>query len=119
MQEQPLHFKTIAEVASLIETKQLSPVELTEAILGRIESVDGQYKSYATVMADQAMASARAAETEILEGRYSGPLHGVPIAVKDLCFTKGTGPWAAPRCCGTMCRTSTPPWWRNCDRPAP
>jgi amidase len=89
MQEQPLHFKTIAEVASLIETKQLSPVELTEAILGRIESVDGQYKSYATVMADQAMASARAAETEILAGRYSGPLHGVPIAVKDLCFTKG------------------------------
>ena len=89
MQEQPLHFKTIAEVASLIETKQLSPVELTEAILGRIESVDGQHKSYATVMADQAMASARAAETEILAGRYSGPLHGVPIAVKDLCFTKG------------------------------
>ena len=61
MQETPLHFKTISEVAGLIETKQLSPVELTEAILGRIGSIDSRYKSYATVMADQAMASARAA----------------------------------------------------------
>ena len=59
MQETPLHFKTISEVASLIETKQISPVELTEAMLGRIDSLDGRYKSYATVMADQAMASAR------------------------------------------------------------
>ena len=89
MQETPLHFKTISEVAGLIETKQLSPVELTEAILGRIGSIDSRYKSYATVMADQAMASALAAETEITAGRYLGPLHGVPIAVKDLCFTKG------------------------------
>ncbi|MCH8229795.1 MAG: Asp-tRNA(Asn)/Glu-tRNA(Gln) amidotransferase subunit GatA [Chloroflexi bacterium] len=89
MQETPLHFKTISEVAGLIQTKQLSPVELAEAILGRIGSIDSRYKSYATVMADQAMASARAAETEITAGRYLGPLHGVPIAVKDLCFTKG------------------------------
>ena len=89
MEETPLHFKTISEVASLIETKQLSPVELTETMLRRIDSVDGQYKSYATVMADRAMASALAAETAIAAGNYSGPLHGVPIAVKDLCFTKG------------------------------
>ena len=91
MQAAPLHFKTISEVASLIETKQISPVELTEAMLGRIDSLDGRYKSYATVMADQAMASARAAETAITAGRYAGPVHGVPIAVKDLCFTKGEG----------------------------
>ena len=89
MQETPLHFKTISQVANLIEAKQLSPVELTEALLARIDALDGRYLSYATVMADQAMASARAAETAISEGNYLGPLHGVPIAVKDLCFTKG------------------------------
>jgi amidase len=89
MPDTPLHFKTVSEVAALIESKELSPVELTEAMINRIESLDGQYKSYATVMADHAKASAQAAEKEILAGRYLGPLHGVPIAVKDLCFTKG------------------------------
>ncbi len=89
MQESPLHFKTISQVASLIESKQLSPAELTEAMLARIDAIDGIYKSYATVMADQAMASAREAESAVGSGNYKGPLHGVPIAVKDLCFTSG------------------------------
>jgi amidase len=89
MQEAPLHFRTITQVASLIESKQLSPVELTKTLLARIETIDGNYLSYATVMADQAMASARAAESAISSGNYLGPLHGVPIAVKDLCFTTG------------------------------
>ena len=89
MQETPLHFKTITQVASLIESKQLSPVELTEAMLARIDTLDGGYLSYATVMADAATTSARAAEAAISAGDYLGPLHGVPIAVKDLCFTTG------------------------------
>ena len=89
MHDTPIHFKTLSEVASLIESKQLSPVELAESILKRIESLDGQFKSYATVMTDHAMASAQAAEKEITAGRYLGQLHGVPIAVKDLCYTKG------------------------------
>ena len=89
MQEAPLHYKTISQLASLIEAKDLSPVELTESMLARIDAVDGQYLSYATLMADQAMESARAAETAISAGNYLGPLHGVPVAVKDLCFTKG------------------------------
>jgi amidase len=89
MKDAPLHYKTVSQVASLIEAKELSPVELTEVMLARIDAVDGQYLSYATVMANQAMESARAAETAISAGNYLGPLHGVPIAVKDLCFTKG------------------------------
>ena len=84
-----LHYHTITELAPLIESKALSPVEVTEAILRRIEAVDGRLRSYATVMAEQAMAQARAAEREILAGAYRGPLHGVPVAVKDLCFTTG------------------------------
>ena len=89
MRETPLHFRTITEIAEEIATKQLSPVDVTAAMLQRIDQLDGQLKSYATVTGDQAMAAAQAAEREINAGTYRGPLHGVPIAVKDLCFTKG------------------------------
>ena len=89
MRETLLHFRTITEISEDIAAKQLSPVEVTAAMLQRIEEFDGQLKSYATVMADAAMAAAQKAEQEINAGTYRGPLHGVPIAVKDLCFTKG------------------------------
>ena len=83
MSGSPLYFLTISELAGLIREKQVSPVEVTEAILSRIEALDGRYSSYATVMADHAMDSAQRAENEIAAGRYLGPLHGVPVAVKD------------------------------------
>ena len=89
MADGSLYFKTITELGGLIESGQLSPVEATRAQLARIEELDGQLKTYATVMAESAMAQARNAEAEISGGRYRGPLHGVPIAVKDLCFTTG------------------------------
>ena len=89
MCETPLHFKTITDIAAKIASKQLSPVDVTTAMLQRIDQLDGQLKSYATVTAEQAMVAAQAAEREITAGKYRGPLHGVPIAVKDLCFTKG------------------------------
>jgi amidase len=85
-----LHYKSIREVARLIESKEISPVELTRRMLERIESLDGQLKSYATVTAERALATARQAEQEIVAGNYRGSLHGIPIAVKDLCYTKGT-----------------------------
>ncbi len=89
MNQTPLHYQTITQVADRIATKELSPVDLTTAIFERIEQLDGQLKSYATLMADHAIEAARRAEDEISAGNYRGPLHGVPIAVKDLCFTKG------------------------------
>lgn len=85
----PLHFQSIADVAEQMRTRALSPVELTEHMLARIESVDGRLRAYCTVMSEQARAQAAQAEREIAAGRYLGPLHGVPIAVKDLCFTSG------------------------------
>lgn len=85
---EPLHYQPLTEVARLLETKQLSPVELTRLMLDRIAALDGRLHAYATVMADHAMAAARVAEREIGAGRYRGPLHGVPVAVKDLCYTK-------------------------------
>ena len=89
MPDTPLHYQTIAEVGARLQSREISPVELTQAILDRIKALDGDLKSYATVMTDSAMASARAAEAEIAAGNYRGGLHGVPIAVKDLCFTTG------------------------------
>ena len=84
-----LHYNTIADLAILLEKQEVSPVEVTETILNRIGDLDSRYKSYATVMADHAMQAAKHAEEEIRKGHYKGPLHGVPVAVKDLCFTDG------------------------------
>ena len=89
MSKVPLHFKTITEVSELIKGKHISPVEVTTAILDRIDQLDSNLKSYATVMADHAIMAAQKAEAEITAGTYRGALHGVPVAVKDLCFTKG------------------------------
>ena len=84
-----LCFLTLHELSGRIQSKDVSPVEVAEAILERIERLNPQLNAYITVMADQALADARAAEGEIAAGRYRGPLHGVPIGVKDLCATKG------------------------------
>ena len=89
MSETPLHYMNITELAERIGSGELSPVEVTQAMLDRISRLDGHLKSYATLMADHAMLQARRAEREIADGAYRGPLHGVPIAVKDLCFTSG------------------------------
>ena len=89
MAETPLHFRTITEISEAIASKEVSPVEIAAAMLQRIDKLDGRLKSYATVMADSAMAAAQKAAQEIDAGMSRGPLHGVPIAVKDLCFTKG------------------------------
>ena len=86
---EPLHYLTLQEIGRRIESRGLSPVDLTEQILDRIAAADRHLKSYATVMRDEALAAARAAEQDIRGGRYRGPLHGVPVAVKDLCYTKG------------------------------
>jgi amidase len=84
-----LHYAGLAEVARLIETRKVSPVEVTRQILDRIAAMDGALHSYVTVTAAQALSSAREAEAEIRSGRYRGPLHGIPIGVKDLCYTRG------------------------------
>jgi amidase len=79
----------LQQIARCIASHEVSPVELTKYMLERIDRVDTTLKSYATVMAEQAMAAAQEAEREIQTGRYRGPLHGVPVAVKDVCCTAG------------------------------
>lgn len=86
---EPIHYSSLRDVARRIQSKEISPVELTTRMLDRIATVDPNLKSYATVMREQALEAAKRAEEEIQRGMYRGPLHGVPIAVKDLCYTKG------------------------------
>lgn len=84
-----LAYAIIQDLAPRIAAGELSPVKLTEAQLDRIAATDGRLKSYATVMADSALAEAHRAHDEIARGDYRGPLHGIPVAVKDLCYTAG------------------------------
>jgi Asp-tRNA(Asn)/Glu-tRNA(Gln) amidotransferase A subunit family amidase len=82
-------FLTIAEAAALIDKRELSPVELTESRLSRIEWLDGKLHSFIRVLREPALAAARAAEAEIMGGKRRGPLHGIPIGLKDIYETKG------------------------------
>ena len=88
MPTRDLHYCELVEVGRLIQKRELSAVEATEAQLDRIARLDDGLKSYAHVMASSALEQARSADKEIANGRVRGPLHGVPIAVKDLCWTR-------------------------------
>lgn len=84
-----LEFAPIAELAPLIRRGELSPLELTEVYLARIERYDPMLNAYLAVTAERARAQARAAEAQIAAGTYLGPLHGIPLAVKDLVDVAG------------------------------
>jgi aspartyl-tRNA(Asn)/glutamyl-tRNA(Gln) amidotransferase subunit A len=90
MSTDDLCYLTINEAASLIRDGKLSPVELTEAHIERIDRLDPKVNAYVTRLDEGAMADARAAESEIRGGRYRGPLHGIPVSFKDLYDTAGT-----------------------------
>jgi aspartyl-tRNA(Asn)/glutamyl-tRNA(Gln) amidotransferase subunit A len=80
----------IGAIAARLRAREISPVELTEQALARIADRDPQLNAFQLVLADQARAAARQAEQEIAAGHYRGPLHGVPVAVKDLLAMAGT-----------------------------
>jgi len=89
MDKAQIPFLAATELSALIKTRDLSPVEATQAYLERIEQVDRQLNSYITVCGDEALAQARHAEQEISSGGYVGPMHGIPVAVKDQFYTRG------------------------------
>lgn len=84
-----LAFATIAELAPRLAAKEISPVEVTDVMLARIERYDPALNSYITVTADSARHAARAAEAAIMAGHHLGPLQGIPVALKDLYATRG------------------------------
>lgn len=81
---QELAYAAISDVGEKVKRKEVSPVELTELMLSRIEKLDPKLHSYYTVFADEVRAAARQAEGEIQRGQYRGPLHGIPIGIKDI-----------------------------------
>jgi aspartyl-tRNA(Asn)/glutamyl-tRNA(Gln) amidotransferase subunit A len=81
-------FWSLEELSNAIREKQVSPVEITRKLLERIDSVDKKINSYITVAHEKALASAQHAEKEVLAGNIKGPLHGVPIGLKDIIYTR-------------------------------
>jgi aspartyl-tRNA(Asn)/glutamyl-tRNA(Gln) amidotransferase subunit A len=89
MQASELCYTSLSGLSALIQRREVSPVEATRAVLERVQKYDCQLNSFITLLRDEALAEAQANEDEIRAGRYRGPLHGIPIAVKDLYYTKG------------------------------
>jgi amidase len=87
----------LSEVSNMLRERKISSVEVTRMILERIRAIDPRLHSYLTIMEDQALNAAAKADRELAAGRWRGPLHGVPIAVKDLCHTKGVPTTCASR----------------------
>ena len=89
MNKSELPFLSASELSKLMAAKEVSPVEATEAYLERIESLDSKFRAFVTVTADEALEAAKKAEQEIALGNHRGPMHGVPVAVKDQIYTQG------------------------------
>ncbi len=88
---------SLAELSGKLKTRELSPVEVTEACLARIDATEGRLHAYVRVLRESALAAARDAECDIADGRWKGPLHGVPVAVKDLYNLAGTATTASSK----------------------
>ena len=97
MDKQDIPFLTTAELSELIRTREVSPVEAASAYLDRIDSLNFKFNSYLTVCRNEAMADAEDAERSIAAGNYLGPMHGIPVAVKDQLWTKGIRATAGSR----------------------
>jgi aspartyl-tRNA(Asn)/glutamyl-tRNA(Gln) amidotransferase subunit A len=89
MEPSEICYWTVTETAAALRRKEMSPTEITDALLNRIEAIDGKLHSFVTLTADLARQQARRAEQELRSGTDRGPLHGIPIALKDLYMTQG------------------------------
>jgi aspartyl-tRNA(Asn)/glutamyl-tRNA(Gln) amidotransferase subunit A len=100
-----LHWLTIADAARLIERRRLSPVELTDALIARIEALDPQINAFLLPTPEKAREQARAAEREIMAGTYRGPLHGIPFGLKDIYATAGIRTTSHSKICENLIPT--------------
>ena len=100
-----LHWLTIADATRLIERRQLSPVELTDALLARIEGLDPQLNAFLLPTPEKARGQAKAAEREIMAGKYRGPLHGIAFGLKDIYATAGIRTTSHSKICENLVPT--------------
>jgi hypothetical protein len=112
-----LQWLTIADAARLIERRRLSPVELTNALIARIESLDPQLDAFLLPTPEKAREQATAAEREIMAGAYRGPLHGIPFGLKDIYATAGIRTTSIRKSARTWLRTKTRPPSPSFTRP--
>ena len=89
MDQRDIPFLPVSELSRLIESREVSPVEVAQAYLDRIDDLDFKFNAYLTVTRREALEAARDAEQAIARGEYRGPMHGIPVAVKDQFWTKG------------------------------
>jgi amidase len=87
LEKQNIHYLTLSEVAEHIKSKKITSEELTQLLLNRIKAIDGKLNGYITIMGKEALVQARALDKELAAGKYRGPLHGVPLGIKDLLYT--------------------------------
>jgi amidase len=92
-----LCFLPLSELSRLIRERKVKSADATRVVLDRIRQLNPKLRAYLTVLDDSAMRAAEAADNEIAAGRWRGPLHGVPVAVKDLCWTKGVATTCASK----------------------
>jgi hypothetical protein len=102
---------TVTEASGLIAAGDLSPVELTESVLARIDQAEPHLNAFVEVTADLALAAAKLAEEEIAAGDHRGPLH--PWGSRTCTRPPGSPPPRRRRSGPTTCRTPTPPWWTS------
>ncbi len=100
-----LHWLTITDAARLIERRRLSPVELTDALIARVEALDPQLNAFLLPTPEKARDQAREAEREIMAGRYRGPLHGIPFGLKDIYATAGIRTTSHSKICENLVPT--------------
>src|SRR4029077_11333818 len=106
MKSDQLHYKSLLDLSELIRRREVSSFEATQTMLDRIGKLDGRLHAFATVLKERAVVSARKLDGEIRNGNWRGPLHGVPVALKDLCYTS-----FAPTTGGTKIRAKfVPPY---------
>ena len=89
MEKRDIPFLSVGELSQLVEHRHVSPVEVVEAYLDRIDNLDFKYNSYLTLCRREALSQAKEADREIAQGRYRGPMHGIPVGIKDQIWTAG------------------------------